>query len=169
MISDPLSVTENYPLRQSNYLILHIPCVQSQILPTGPSIAKLSDYLLLIAVSRQTGGTDIWLEEWPHFFFFHCFGCLLLTAALWLFPVPEKCCKIWRSQGKKKFANSSFRWQKHCYSQHFKVFLCQAAELRSSEVIKIVLDKARENVLGKILCWPWDRLNDLIGLLMQWQ
>lgn len=69
MISDPLSVTENYPLRQSNYLILHIPCVQSQILPTGPSIAKLSDYLLLIAVSRQTGGTDIWLEEWLHFFF----------------------------------------------------------------------------------------------------
>lgn len=84
MISDPLSVTENYPLRQSNYLILHIPRVQSQILPTGSSIAKLSDYLLLIAVSRQTGGTDIWLEEWLHFFFFfHCFGCLLLTAALW--------------------------------------------------------------------------------------
>lgn len=166
MISDPLSVTENYPLRQSNYLILHIPCVQSQILPTGPSIAKLSDYLLLIAVSRQTGGTDIWLEEWLHFFFLPLLRLLTANCST---LVPEKCCKIWRSQGKKKFANSSFRWQKHCYSQHFKVFLCQAAELRSGEVIKIVLDKARENVLGKILCWPWDRLNDLIGLLMQWQ
>lgn len=68
MISDPLSVTENYLLRQSNYLILRIPCVQSQKLPTGSSISKLSDYLLLIALSRQTWGTDIWLEEWLNFF-----------------------------------------------------------------------------------------------------
>lgn len=68
MISDLLSVTENYLLRQSNYLILHIPCVQSQKLPRGPSISKVSDYLVLIALSRQTWGTDIWLEEWLHFF-----------------------------------------------------------------------------------------------------
>lgn len=128
MISDPLSVTENYLLRQSNYLILHIPCVQSWKLPTGSNISKLSDYLLVIALSRQTWGTDIWLEEMAQFFFsFLFFGCSLLMTESQLFPGSEKC-KTWRSQG-KKITNSSFPWQKCCYPCHFKVLLCHTAKV----------------------------------------